>query len=133
LACEVVPQDVLAADIVFGHADVATALVAVCALEIIALVVRARHRCRSALGGFADGVPSTLRAFGLAALAARCITCVAAAPAILTLAWEAVPVHILAADIILAHTGTTTALISASTIELGSVIIRARHWRLATP
>merc|ERR1712151_1121257 len=120
LACEVVPQDVRAADVAPAHADVATALVAVRALEIVALVVPARHRCLPACGGFADGVPSTLRALGLAALAARCIARVAAAPTTLALAWEAVPIHIRAANVALAHTGTATTLVSTGAFEHGS-------------
>merc|ERR1712151_1432000 len=89
--CEIVPQDVRAADIILAHANVATTLVAIRTLEIVALAVPARHRRFSALGGLADGVPSALRTFGLAALAARCIACVSAAPTTLPLAWEAVP------------------------------------------
>merc|ERR1712066_25813 len=93
--CEVVPQDVRAADIILAHANVATTLVAIRTLEIVALVVPARHRRFSALGGLADGVPSALRTFRLATLAARCIACVSAAPTPMPLAWKAVPVHIL--------------------------------------
>jgi len=130
--CEVVPQDVRTADIILAHANVATTLVAIRTLEIVALVVPARHRRFSALGGLADGVPSALRAFGLAALAARCIACVSAASTTLPLAWEAVPVHVLAADVTLTHTGTAAALVSTSAFELGPVIIPAGHGRLAT-
>jgi len=132
-ACEAVPQDIVAADITLGHTDIATALVAGRTLESVALLVPALHRIRSTLGVLCDGVPATLRAFGLAALAARCIACVSAAPTALALAWKAVPIHILAADIPLAHTSTATAPISASTLELGSVTIPARHWRQAPP
>jgi len=132
LAWETVPQDILAANIFLAHASVATALVASGALELVAVAVRALHRCLSALGVFADGVPCTPRAFRLAALAAWRIACVSAAPTALSLARKAVPIDVLAADIMLAHTGTATALVSGSTFEPGPVGIPALHRRLAT-
>merc|ERR1712244_80215 len=55
LAWEIVPQDVLAANIIPAHTDVAAAAIAMGALELVAVAVRALHRCRSALSVFADG------------------------------------------------------------------------------
>jgi len=132
LACEVVSVHILATDIVLAHANVAAALVAASALELIAVVVLALHRLLSALGPLADGVPSTLRTLRLAALAARRSACVAAALPTLPLAWEAVPVHIVAADVTLAHTCAATALVPTGAIELGSAMV-AMHGRKATP
>jgi len=132
LAWELVPQDILTANIILAHAGVATALVARGTLELVALAVRALRRCLSALGVFADGVPCTFRAFRLAALAAWRITCISAAPTALSLAREAVPIDILAADIMLAHTSTAAALVSGSAVEPGSIVIPALHRRLAT-
>jgi len=133
LAWEVVPQDVLAASIILAHADVATATIATGALELIAIAVLALHRRSSALSVFADRVPCTPRAFRLAALASWCIACVPAATTTLPLARKAVPIDILAADIILAYTSSTAAPVSAGAFELGSMIIPALHRRLATP
>merc|ERR1719166_912076 len=127
LAWEIVTQDILAANIILAHADVAAAAVAMGALELVAVAVRALHRRLSALGVFADRVPCTPRAFRLAALAAWRIACVSAAPTALPLAWKAVPIDILAADIMLAHTGTAAALVSGSAFEPGSVVVRALH------
>merc|ERR1712038_786554 len=70
LAWEIVPHDVLAADIILTHADVAAAAVAMGALELVAVAVPTLHRRLSALCFFAGGVPCTPRAFRLAALAA---------------------------------------------------------------
>merc|ERR1740139_1760195 len=70
--------------------------------------------------------------FGLAALAAWRRACVSAAPTTLSLAWKAVPIDILAADIMLAHTGTAAALVASSAFKAGSVVIPALHRRLAT-
>jgi len=132
LAWEIVPQDVLATNIILAHADVAATTVAVGALELVAIAVRALHRCLSALGVFADGVPCTPRASRPAALAAWRIACVSTAPTTLSLARKAVPIDILAADIMFAHTGTTATPVSASAFERSSVIIPAMHRRLAS-
>jgi len=131
LAWEIVPQDILAANIILAHAGVATALVACGALELVAIAVGALHRCLSALGVFADWVPCTLRPCRLAALAAWRIACISAAPAALSLARKVVPIDILAADIMLAHTGTAAALVTGSTFEPGSIVVRALHRRLS--
>merc|ERR1712045_970956 len=112
LAWEIVTQDILAANIILAHADVAAAAVAMGALELIAIAVRALHRRLSALGLFADGVPCTPRACRLAALAAWRIACISAAPTTLPLAWKAVPIDILAAGIVLAHTCSAAAPVS---------------------
>jgi len=103
------------------------------ALELVAVAVRALHRGLSAFCFFADGVPCTPRAFRLAALAAWRIACVSAATTTLSMAWKAVSIDILAANIMLAHTGTTAAPVSASAFELGSIMVPALHRRLATP
>jgi len=132
-ARESVPHDILAANIIFAHADIATAAVAMGALELVAIAVPALNRGLSALRLFANGVPCTPRALRPAALAAWCIACVSTAATTLPMAWKAVPVDILAADIMLAHTGTTAAPVSASTFELGSIVVPALHRRLATP
>jgi len=132
LAWETVPQDILAANIVLAHAAVAAASISLCALELVAVAVRALHRHLSALSVIADGVPCTLRAFRLAALAAWRRACVSAAPTTLSLAWKAVPIDILAADIMLAHTGTAAALVASSAFKAGSFVIPALHRRLAT-
>jgi len=133
LAWESVPQDVLAAHIVLAHADVAATAVASGALELVAIAVRALHRCLSALRVFAHGVPGTPWAVRPAALAAWRVACVSAATTALSMAWKVVPVDILTADIVLAHTGTTAAPVSASALELGSIVVPALHRRLATP
>jgi len=132
LAWEIVTQDILAANIILAHADVAAAAVAMGALELVAVAVRALHRRLSALGVFADRVPCTPWAFRLAALAAWRIACVSAAPTTLPLAWKAVPIDILAAGIMLAHTRTAAAPVSGGAFEPGSVSIPALHRRLAT-
>ena len=132
LAWETVPIDILAANIMLAHADVAAAAVAMSALELVAVAVRALHRRLSALSVFADRVPCTPWAFRLAALATWRRACVSAALATIPMAWKAVPIHILAADIMFAHTSTAAAPVSASAFEVGSVMIPALYRRLAT-
>merc|ERR1712129_45442 len=67
LTWEIVPIDVLAANIILAHADVAATAVARGALELVSVAIRTCHRCLSALTGCADGVPCALRSFRLAA------------------------------------------------------------------
>jgi len=133
LAGEMVAQDILAANVILAHTDVATATVAMGALELGAIVVRALYRCFPALCVFADGVPCTPRAFGLAALAAWGKACVSATPTACSLAWKVVSIDILATDIMLAHTSATAAPVSTCALEVGSIMIPALHRRLATP
>merc|ERR1740123_1007609 len=132
LTWEIVPIDVLAANIILAHADVAATPVARGALELVAIAVPTHHRRLSALTGCADGVPCAPRSFRLTALAAWRIACVTAASTTVPLTWKAVPLDVLAADIMLAHTGTATTTVSTSAFEPGPVIILALHRRLAT-
>jgi len=132
LAWEIVTQDILAANIILAHADIAAAAVAMGTLELVAIAVRALHRCLSALSLSADGVPCTPRALRPAALAAWRIACISTAPTTLSLARKAVPIDILAADIVFAHTSTAATPVSTSALERGSVIIPAMHRRFAS-
>jgi len=118
LAWEVVPQDVLAARITMSHASASAAPVASGALELIALLIPALCGFMKAWRVFAHGVPCAPRAKWLAALAPGSGTRVAAALAA-TLAREAVPIHVLAAEIALCRAGTTAARISSGAIEIG--------------
>merc|ERR1711933_304190 len=108
-------------------------MIAIGTLELLAIPIRALHRLLSAFSFSAHRVPSTGRAPRLAALAARCIACISAAPPPPSLAREAVPLDILAADVILAHTRTAAALVSVCALEHSSVVIHALDWWLPTP
>lgn len=113
LAWELVPQDVLAANVALGHTRITTTFVAMRTLELVPTVLVANHGRLPALGALADWVPRTPWTFGLAALAPRCSACVSAATTT-SLAWEIVSIDVLAADVILAHTSTTATPVSTS-------------------
>merc|ERR1740121_2581522 len=131
LAREVVPQDVLAARITMSHASAFAAPVASGALELLALVIPALCGFMKAWRVFAHGVPCAPRAKWLAALAPGGGTRVAAALAA-TLAREAVPIHVLAAEIALCRAGTTTALVSSGAVEFHPLSVLAVHGGQAT-
>merc|ERR1719511_534979 len=80
----------------------------------------------SALGRLGDRVPAALRVDErTTTLAARRIARVSATPAALSLAWEAVSVHVNAADITHSDTSTHAAAITASAREVGPLSIDA--------
>jgi len=101
-----------------SHTGSSAASVALGALELFALLVPALCGFIKAWRVFAHGVPRAPRASWLAALAPWCGARVAAALAA-TLAREAVPIHVLAAEIALCRAGTTAALISSGALEIG--------------
>lgn len=132
LAWEEVPIHILAADITLPHTDIAAATVTASAQELRPPSIRAsggrilRSACECALGILGDGVPPAfLNEGGFATLAARRRASVATALAAVSLAWEVVSIHVLAAEIAHPHTDIAAAAITASALELVPLSIPA--------
>jgi len=132
LAWEVVSIHILAADITLGHTDIAAATITASAQELRPLAICASggrilssaREC--ALGILGDGVPLALvHEGGFATLAARRRASVATALAAVSLAWEVVSIHVLAAEIAHPHTDVAAATITASALELVPLSIPA--------
>jgi len=94
--------------------------------------MRMQPHSECALSGLGDGVPPTfLNERGFATLAAWRRACVATALTTAALAWEEIPIHVLAADISLPHTDIAAAAIATSAHELCALSIPASSgWQL---
>jgi len=143
LTWEEIPIHVLATNISLPHTDIAAAAIATSAHELCALSIPASSGwqncfrisarvCECALGITGDGVPlAFLHGRGFATLAARRRTCVATALATVSLAWEGISIHVLAADISLPNTDIAAAAIATGAHELCALPIPAcSGWHL---